>query len=90
MGEVYRARDTKLNRDVTIKVLLPPSPTIPTGSPASSVKRRCLPRSIIPNVGHIYGFEDTGGMHALVLEFVAGQTLGDRIEGLSLLTRRYR
>ena len=47
MGEVYRARDTKLNRHVAIKVLLPASPTIPIASRGSAGKRSSLRRSII-------------------------------------------
>ena len=66
MGEVYRARDTKLNRDVAIKVLLPDaSPTIPTASRGSVGKRRSSRHSIIRTSPQIYGLEDAGGLHAL-------------------------
>ena len=96
MGQVYKARDTKLNRDVAIKVLpesfrLDPAstPLAGAGSPGAQSRDDHLARfrreaQVLaslnhPNIGHIYGFEDSGAMHALVLELVAGPTLADRI-----------
>jgi hypothetical protein len=79
MGEVYRARDTKLNRDVALKVL----PEIFTAD-AERVARFQREAQLLaslnhPNIGSIYGLEDSGGIRALVLELVEGPTLADRI-----------
>ena len=79
MGEVYRARDTKLNRDVAIKVL----PESVAGDPdrLARFKREAQVLASLnhPNIGHIYGFEDSGATHGLVLELVDGPTLADLI-----------
>ena len=79
MGEVYRARDTKLNRDVAIKVL----PDSVAGDPdrLARFKREAQVLASLnhPNIGHIYGFEDSGVTHGLVLELVDGPTLADLI-----------
>ena len=79
MGEVYRARDTRLNRDVAIKVLPDSSPPIPTGWRASSAKRRRSRRLNHPHIAAIYGLEESGGVRALVMELVEGDDLADRI-----------
>ena len=79
MGEVYRARDTKLNRDVALKVLPEPFAAIPIGLRVSSAKRKSSPRSTIRTSPHIYGLEESDGVHALVMELVEGPTLADRI-----------
>src|SRR5689334_8959214 len=79
MGEVYRARDTKLNRDVALKIL--------TDAFTGDVDRiarfrreaQVLASLNHPNIAAIYGFEDSGSTHALVLELVEGPTLADRI-----------
>ncbi len=79
MGEVYRARDAKLNRDVALKVL----PESLAGDPDRLARFRREAQVLAalnhPNIGHIYGFEDSGATHALVLELVEGPTLADRI-----------
>ena len=75
MGEVYRARDTRLDRDVAIKVLPARSPPILTVWPASSAKRRVLASLSHPNIAHVYGLEEADGIHALVMELVDGETL---------------
>jgi serine/threonine protein kinase/Tol biopolymer transport system component len=79
MGEVYRARDPQLNRDVAIKVLLP---SVATDSDRLARFRReaqVLAALNHPNIAHIHGFEDSGTTHALVMELVEGPTLADRI-----------
>ncbi len=79
MGEVYRARDATLDRDVAVKVL--------AGSSAADADRlvrfgreaRLLASLNHPNIGSIYGIEEAAGTPALILELVEGVTLAERI-----------
>ncbi len=79
MGEVYRARDTKLERDVAIKVL--PEAFANDGDRLARFEReaKLLASLNHPNIASIYGLEDSGGVKALVLELVEGPTLVERI-----------
>jgi Tol biopolymer transport system component len=82
MGEVYRARDTKLGRAVAIKIL----PALFTSDPERRARfdreARMLAALNHPHIAQIFGFEDVDGTHALVMELVEGETVGERIEGL--------
>jgi len=79
MGEVYRARDTKLGRDVAIKIL----PRVFTSDPDRVARfgreARVLAALNHSNIAAIYGLEDADGIQALVLELVEGETLAERI-----------
>src|SRR6516162_3917848 len=79
MGEVYRARDIKLNRDVALKVL--PEAFAADADRLARFKREAQVLASLnhPHIAAIYGFEDSGSTHALVLELVEGPTLADRI-----------
>jgi serine/threonine-protein kinase len=79
MGEVYRARDTKLNRDVALKIL--PDAFALDGDRIARFRREAQVLASLnhPNIAAIHGFEDSGSTHALVLELVEGPTLADRI-----------
>ena len=79
MGEVFRARDTKLGRDVAIKILPPAFTSDPERLARFEREARVLASLNHPHIGAIYGVEDTGGVRALVLELVDGQTLAERI-----------
>jgi len=79
MGEVHRARDSKLNRDVAIKVLLPSIANDSDRLARFSREAQLLAALNHPNIAAIYGLEDEGGVRALVMEFVDGPTLADRI-----------
>jgi hypothetical protein len=79
MGEVYCARDIRLGRDVAIKILPPGFTSDPERLARFEHEARMLAALNHPNIGAIYGLEDAGGMRALVLEFVDGETLADRI-----------
>jgi len=79
MGEVYRARDTSLSRDVAIKVL----PEIFAADPARLERfdreAKILASLNHPNIAHIHAIETTGSSRALILELVEGPTLADRL-----------
>jgi len=79
MGIVYRARDQKLQRDVALKVL--PEAVALNPDRIARFHREAMVLASLnhPNIGAIYGFEDSGDVHALVLELVDGPTLADRI-----------
>ncbi|MGA9885000.1 MAG: protein kinase [Candidatus Acidiferrales bacterium] len=79
MGEVYRARDAKLGRDVALKVL--PEAFARDSERMARFQReaKLLASLNHPNIAAIYGFEDSGLTHALVMELVEGPTLADRI-----------
>src|SRR5436305_12119379 len=79
MGEVYRARDTKLNRDVAIKVLLPAVANDPDRLVRFSREAQVLASLNHPNIAHIHGLEEADGVTALVLELVEGEDLAQRI-----------
>ena len=79
MGEVYRGYDSRLGRDVAIKIL--PDEFARDAGRRSRFEReaRMLAALNHPNIAAIYGIEDSGEVHALVMEFVDGETLADRI-----------
>src|SRR6059058_3375801 len=81
MGEVYRARDTKLHRDVAIKVL----PDLVAGEPERIARfereAHLLASLNHPHIAQIYGVEESHGVRALVMELVPGRTLGEIIAG---------
>src|SRR2546426_5322301 len=79
MGEVYRARDTKLDRDVALKVL--PELFVADTERIARFEREAKTLAALnhPNIGAIHGFEESNGTSALVLELVEGPTLADRI-----------
>src|SRR6185436_17576677 len=79
MGEVYRARDTKLNRDVAIKILPAGVATDPERLARFQLEAQVLASLNHPNIAHIYGVEDSQDAHALVMELVDGLTVAERI-----------
>ncbi len=80
MGEVYRARDPKLGRDVAIKVL--PEAFARDAERMARFQReaKVLASLSHPNIATIYGLEDSGSTRALVMELVEGPTLADRVK----------
>src|SRR5271169_5018843 len=80
MGEVYRARDAKLGRDVALKVL--PEVFARDAERMARFQREAKVLASLnhPNIASIYGLEDSGATHALVMELVEGPTLADRIK----------
>jgi serine/threonine protein kinase/Tfp pilus assembly protein PilF len=79
MGEVYRARDTRLGRDVALKSLPPGYASDPDRMARFEREARLLAALSHPNVAGIHGLEDAGGTPYLVLEIVEGETLAQRL-----------
>src|SRR5215468_4783344 len=79
MGEVWRATDTKLNRDVAIKVL--PEIFAQDSDRLARFQREAQVLASLnhPNIAAIYGLEESDGVRALVMELVEGPTLDDRL-----------
>src|SRR5205814_931662 len=79
MGEVYRARDTKLKREVAIKIL--PDEFSRDADRVSRFQREAEFLALLnhPNIAAIYDLEETNGSRYLVLELVEGETLAERI-----------
>ena len=84
MGEVYRARDTKLGRDAALKIL--PEAFARDAERLARFQReaKVLASMNHPNIAAIYGVEDSSGTEALVMELVEGPTLADRIKAASI------
>ena len=79
MGEVYRAHDVDLNRDVALKILPEPFALDPDRLARFKREAQVLASLNHPNIATIHGFEESNGVQALVLELVEGPTLADRI-----------
>ncbi|MGH9588923.1 MAG: protein kinase domain-containing protein [Terracidiphilus sp.] len=79
MGEVYRARDTRLNREVAIKVLPRAFAEDPPRMARFEREAQLLASLNHPKIAAIYGLEESGATRALVMELVEGPTLAERI-----------
>jgi serine/threonine-protein kinase len=79
MGEVYRARDTKLKRDVALKVLPDLLASDPDRLARFQREAELLATLNHPNIAAVYGIEDEADVRAIVLELVEGETLADRV-----------
>jgi len=75
MGQVYRARDTRLNRDVALKVLPETFANDPDRLARFTREAQTLAALNHPNIAHIYGLEESSGLRALVMELVEGDDL---------------
>jgi serine/threonine protein kinase len=80
MGEVYRARDTRLDRQAAIKILLEAFAQDPDRLARFEREAKLLASLNHPNIAQVYGLEDSGSTRALVMELVEGPTLAARIE----------
>ena len=79
MGEVWKARDTTLGRDVALKILPDHLALDPDRLARFKREAQILASLNHPNIATIHGFQESDGVQALVLELVEGPTLADRI-----------
>ena len=87
MGEVYRATDTSLKRDVALKLLPENYARDPERLARFRREAELLASLNHPNIAAIYGVDHEGDRHYLVMELVEGETLADRIRGSGFGTR---
>ena len=90
MGEVYRAHDSKLGRDVAIKTLPPEFARDPARLARLRREARTLASLNHPNIAAIYGLEESADGHYLVLELVEGETLHGPLPLVTALDRPAR
>ena len=79
MGELFRAHDTKLNRDVALKILPDVFASDPERLARFTREAQTLAALNHPHIAHIHGLEESGHVRALVMEFVDGQDLAQRL-----------
>ncbi len=84
MGEVYRASDVRLEREVAIKVLPAAFTADPDRLARFEREAKLLAQLHHPNIASIFGLEESGGVRALVMELVEGPTLAERLEAGAL------
>jgi serine/threonine-protein kinase len=80
MGEVYRARDTRLGRDVAIKAVADSFIADPERIARFHREAQLLASLKHPHIATVYGLEESGGSQFLVMELVNGETLAERLE----------
>ena len=88
MGEVYRAHDPKLGRDVAIKVLPPDFVIAPRGAPRFEREARAVAALSHPNILAIHDFGEADGMAYAVMELLEGETLREALAHGALPARR--
>jgi predicted Ser/Thr protein kinase len=84
MGEVYRAKDTKLGREVAVKILPGDFLKGEEGRARFEREARALAALNHPNIASVYSFEEISGRHLLVMELIEGESLRDRLRSGSL------
>jgi eukaryotic-like serine/threonine-protein kinase len=80
MGEVYRARDTRLGRSVAIKIILEALGADPDRVARFEREAKVLASITHQNIAALYGMEESNGQHFLIMELVEGETLAERLQ----------
>src|ERR1700739_168569 len=79
MGDVYRARDTRLNRTVAVKILHSEVSSSPERKQRFEQEARAISALSHPNICHLYDVGSHDGLEFMVMEYLEGQTLADRL-----------
>ena len=81
MGQVYRAHDTTLERDVALKVIPKDIATDPANRARFEREAKLLASLNHPNIATVFGFEESGEFHCIAMELVEGESLADLLSG---------